>query len=100
MTHSSSLAMQRYSIEPTTRKFVKEYGFLSFARKHKNQLLDPGLDSLKTASKNVGEFLGNTITRAVTKSNDDKIMKQEPVQEIIILPGKRDEILNIMRKVS
>ena len=29
----------------------KEHGFLSFARKYKKQVLDTGLDSLKTASK-------------------------------------------------
>ena len=27
--------MRRYSIEPRTRKYVKGYGFLSFARKYK-----------------------------------------------------------------
>ena len=43
--------MRRYSIEPRTRKYVKEYGFLSLTRKYKKQLLDIGLDSLKTASK-------------------------------------------------
>ena len=43
--------MWRYSIEPRTRKYVKRHGFLSFARTHKKQLLDTGLDSLKTTSK-------------------------------------------------
>ena len=46
MTHSPSLAVQQYSIEPRSRKNVKGYGFLSFARK----LLDKRLDSLKTSS--------------------------------------------------
>ena len=59
--------------------------------------------SLKAASKKVvikaGEFLGNKIADAVTKSNNDKIVKQEPVEEIIILPEERDEILNKLRKV-
>ena len=32
--HSSSLAMRRYSREPGTRKYIKGYGFLSFARKY------------------------------------------------------------------
>ena len=63
MTRSSSLAMRRYSIEARIRKYVKGYGFLSFARKFEKQLLDTGLDSLKTASKKVvhkaGGFLGN-----------------------------------------
>ena len=81
MRRSSSLALRRYSTEPRTRKYVKEYGFLSFARKYKKQLLDTGADSLKTASKKVvhktGEFLGKKTAEAVTKSNDNKIVKPE-----------------------
>ena len=45
--------MQRYSIEPRTRKYVKGYGFLSFEREFRKQLLDTGLDAVKTASKKV-----------------------------------------------
>ena len=60
-------------------------------------MLDTGLDSVKTASKKVvhkaGEFIGNKI------AHDDKIKKQEPVEEITIPPEKRDEILNKFRKV-
>ena len=33
MACSSSLAMQIYSIEPRTRKYVKGHGFLSFGEK-------------------------------------------------------------------
>ena len=43
--------MMRYSIEPRTRKYVKGYAFLSFARKYKKQLFETRLDSLKTACK-------------------------------------------------
>ena len=61
------------------------------------------IDSLKTASKKVvhkaGEFIKNKIADAVTKSNDDIIVKQEPVEEIIIRPEERDEILNKLRQV-
>ena len=71
--------MRRYSIEQRTRKYVKGYRFLSFARKYKKQLLDTGIDSLKIASKKVvhkaGEFLGNKIADPVTKSNNNKIVK-------------------------
>ena len=60
------------------------------------------LDSLKTASKNVvheaDEFLGNKSADAKNKSNDDKVVKQEPAEEIIIPPEKRDGILNKLRK--
>ena len=39
--------MTRYSIESRTRKYIKGYGFLLFARKYKKQLLDTGLDTSK-----------------------------------------------------
>ena len=74
--------MVRYSIEPRTRKCVKGYGSLSFSRnlsnKHRKQLLDTGLDSLKTSSKRVvhktSEFLGDKMAHAVTKSYNHKIL--------------------------
>ena len=79
------MEMVLYSIEPRTRKYVKGYGFLSFARKYKKQLLDTGLDAVKTSSKKVvhkaGEFLGSKIEDAVTNSNDDNIEKQELVEK-------------------
>ena len=37
--------MTQYSIEPRTRKYVKGYEFLSFARKYKKELLDTRLKS-------------------------------------------------------
>ena len=61
--------MWQYFIERRTRKYVKGYRFLSFARKHKRN------------------------------SNNDDIQKQEPVEEIIILPEKRDELINKLGKV-
>ena len=65
--------------------------------------MDTELNSLKTASKKVvhkaDEFSGNKIADTVTKSNDDKIVKQEPVEEIIIPIEKRVEILNKLRQV-
>ena len=52
--------------------------------------MDTGLDAIRTTFKNVvqkaDELLGNKIADAVTESNDDKIVKQEPVEEIIIPP--------------
>ena len=73
-----------------------QYGFLSFPGKYKKQLMDIGLHSLKTASKKVvykaGENLENKIADAVNKSNDDKTVKQVPVEKIIIPPENGDEI--------
>ena len=51
--------------------------------------MDTALNSLKTASKKVvhktSDFLGNKIADAVIHSYDDKIVKTEPVLEIIIM---------------
>ena len=73
--------MIRYSIEPRTRKYVKEYGFLSFARnlsnKYGKQLLDiatkTGLYAAKTASKKVAhktaEAIGELIANKIAEEN-------------------------------
>ena len=65
--------------------------------------MDTGLDSLKTASKKVvhkaSEILGNKIADAETNSNDDKMIKQEPAEEIVILLEIRGGILDKLRKV-
>ena len=61
--------------------------------------MDTGLDASKKLVHKAGEFLGNKIADTVTKSNNDNIEKQEPVEEIIIPPEKREEILNKLRKV-
>ena len=40
MTHSSSLAMRQYSIEPRARKYVKGFGFSSSARQYKEIIIE------------------------------------------------------------
>ena len=60
LLHNKSLLM-RYSLEPNYRKYVKGYGFLSFARtfgvKYGKKLMDnatkTGIGAAKTASKRV-----------------------------------------------
>ena len=61
--------------------------------------MDKGLDASKKVVHKAGEYLGNKIADAVNKSNDDNIEKQEPVEEIIILPEKREEMLNNLKIV-
>ena len=53
--------MMQHSSETRTKKCVKGYGFLLFARKYKKQLLDKGLDASKKVAHKVGEYLGNKI---------------------------------------
>ena len=90
--------MRRYSIEPITRKCIKGYGYLPFTRKNNYWIQD-----CKNCFQNVihkgGESFGNIIAGTVTKLNDDKIVEQEPAEEIIIPLEKRGEILDKLRKV-
>ena len=67
----------RYSTKPKFRKYVKGYGFLSFARRYRDKygkkLMDTttktGIDATKTACKRVvqktaeatGDLIGNKI---------------------------------------
>ena len=81
--------MTRSYIESKARKYVKGYGFLSFARKYKKQILDKGLDTSKKVVHKAGGFIGNKTADAVTKLNDYYIEKREPAEEIIIPPEKR-----------
>ena len=65
--------------------------------------MDTGVDALKTASEKLvhetDQFIGNKMADAVAKSNDEKIVKQEPIEEIITSLEKRHDILNDLRQV-
>ena len=63
------------------------------------RLLDKRLNASKKVVHKADEYLGNKIPDTVTKSNDDKIEKQEPVEEIIIPPEEREEVLKKLRKI-
>ena len=78
----------RYSTEPKYRKYVKGYGFLSFARKfvdkYGKKLIDTatktGIDAAKTASKRVvqktaeatGDLIGNKIADKISSLGKTK----------------------------
>ena len=96
----------RYSTESRYRKYVKGYGFLSFARifgdKYGKKLMDTatktGIDVTKTASKRVaqktaeatGDLIGIKIADKITSSGKAKSKeKEEERQEIYIPPEKR-----------
>ena len=91
----------RYSTEPKYRKYVKGYGFLSFARKcgdkYGKKLMDTaakrGIDAVKTASKRVvqkiaeatGDLIGNKIADKITSLGKTKSKeKEDERQEIYI----------------
>ena len=78
----------RYSTEPRFRKYVKGYGFLSFAEnfgnKYGRKLMDTatktGIDAAKTASKRViqktaeatGDLIGNKTADKITSIGKPK----------------------------
>ena len=103
----------RYSTEPRFRKYVKGYGFLSFARKfgdkYGKKLMDTatktGIDAAKTASKRVvqknaeaTDFTGNKIADKITSLGKTMSKEKENKrQEIYILPEKRQQIIDDLR---
>ena len=91
--------MTRYFTEPRTRKYVKRYEFLSFAKKYNTQLLDAGTNASKNFVHKPGKFLVNKITDAITTSNNNNTEKQKAVDKIIIPLEKIEQILDKLRKV-
>ena len=63
----------RYSIEPRERRYVKGYGFLSFARnfsdKYSKSLMDKGID----VSKKFAKTAGKKILKETAKATGDLI---------------------------
>ena len=103
-----------YSTEPTFRKYVKGYGFLSFGKKFGNKyckkLMDTatktGIDAAKTASERVvqkiaeatGDLIGNKIadkTTSIGKPKEEE--KTKEIEEIYIPPEKRRQIIDYLK---
>ena len=104
----------RYSTQPKFRKYVKQYGFVSFARKvgdkYVKKLMDTatkaGIDAAKTASKRVvqktaeaaGDLIGNKIADKITSIGKPKEKeKTKETEEIYIPPEKRQQIIDDLR---
>ena len=82
----------RYSTEPRFKKYVKGYGFLSFARKfgdeYGKKIMDTvtktRIDAAKTASKRLvqkiaeaaGDLIGNKIADKITSLGKTKSKKK------------------------
>ena len=101
----------RYSTDPRFRKYVKSYGFLSFARKfgdkYGKKLMDTatktGTDAAKTTSKRVvqktaeatGDLIGNKKADKITSVGKPK--EKGKIEEIYIPPEKRQQIIDDLR---
>ena len=113
----------RHSLEPEYRKYVKGYGFLSFARNFgdkygksiinsKNVATKTSKDFAKIAGKKIihksaeatGDLVGNKIADKITsmgqprsKKEKDETNIMEETQEIYIPPEKRKQIIKDLK---
>ena len=104
----------RYSTEPRSRKYVKGYRFLSFARKfcdkYGKKLMETatktGMDAAKTASERVvqktaeatGDLIGNKIADKITSIGKPKEKeKTKQAEEIYIPPEKRQQVIDDLK---
>ena len=96
----------RYSIEPRERRYVKGYGFMSFARnfndKYGKSLRNvsktfaktAGKEILKETAKATGDLIGSKIADKITakpskKSHDDEVIHG--------IPKERQKIIDELR---
>ena len=105
----------RYSVEPRERRYVKGYGFLSFARnfndKYGKSLRNASKTFAKTAGKEIlkqtakaaGDLIGNKIADKITakpskksKSHDDEVINGIP-KERYISPKERQTIIDELK---
>ena len=103
----------RYSIDPRERRYVKGYGFMSFARnfidKYSKSLMDKGIDVSKTFAKTAGkkilketakatgDLIGNKIADKITtkpsKKSHHEVINGIP-KEIYISPKEIQKIID------
>ena len=83
----------RYSIEPRERRYVKGYGFMSFARN-----VNDGKKILKETAKATGDLIGNKIADKITKKphNKDEVINGIP-KERYISPKERQKIIDELK---
>ena len=106
----------RYSIEPRERRYVKGYGFMSFARifsdKYSKSLMDKGIDFskkfaktagkkiLKETAKATGDLIGNKIADKITakpsKKSHDEVNNEIP-KERYISSKERQKIIDELK---
>ena len=107
--------MMRYSAEPRFRKYVKGYGFLSFAQNFGNKYgkklmvtaTKTGMDAAKIGSKRVvlktaeaaGDLIGNKIANKITSIGKpkEKPKPNKKPEEIYIPPEIRQQIIDDLR---
>ena len=120
---SGLIIKMRYSIEPRERRYIKGYGFMSFARnlsdKYSKSLMDKGIHVskkfaktackkiLKKTAKATGDLIGNKIADKITsaskKSHNEEVQSNEVNNEIpkerYISPKEREKIIDELKLI-
>ena len=96
--------MMIYSIEPRFRKYVKGYGFLSFAKNFGNKYVKKLMDTatkrvVEKSAEAMGDLIGNKIADKITSigKQKEKPKPKEKPEEIYIPPEKRQQIIDDLR---
>ena len=100
----------RYSIEPRERRYVKGYGFMSFARNFNDNygksLRDAskkfsktaGKEILKETAKATGDLIGNKIADKITakpsKNHMMKLLMEYQKKDIFLLKKDKKLLMN------
>ena len=79
----------RYSIEPRERRYVKGYGFMSFARNFSDKYSKSLMDLSKTFAKTAGK----KILKETAKATGDLIVNKI-ADKITVTPHNKDEVIN------
>ena len=83
----------RYSIEPRERRYVKGYGFMSFARNFNDKYSKSLMDLSKTFAKTAGK----KILKQTAKATGD-LIGTKIADKITAKPHNKDEVINEIRK--
>ena len=99
----------RYSTEPRERRYLKGYGFMSFARnfsdKYSKSLMDKGIDVgkklaktagkkiLKKTAKETGDLIGNKIADKITSASKKSQNEEISQMKLIMKYQKKDIFL-------
>ena len=78
-----------YSIDPRERRYVKGYGFLSFARNFCDKYSKSLIDASKKIAKTAGKQILKETAKATGDLNDSKI-----ADKIMAKPHNKDEVIN------
>ena len=88
----------RYSIEPRERRYIKGYGFMSFARnfsdKYSKSLMDASKKFAKTAGKQILKETAKATGDLIGSKIADKLLMEHQKKDIFLLKKNKKLLMN------